>query len=375
MGLEHPVELLDLVVELDLRDMGILRSLRIVILPPAEGAVPLAIDDLLHPPAVPHEVVGDVVDPLRDDFLQDHLDDPVLLDLDGIEEPALVNLRGDVGDLAEVGRVQKDGVLLNLKAAGRVDVAGEREDDGVVVAEGAQRRRTGGAGRGDAVMNAVGGLVGHDDVRLHRLEEAVHLVVLFIHPEPRLVLHDVALRDPGRPDVRPAVARDSELVELIPVEVEVLLVQGGILEVHVVVAGEAEDTGVLLQGDDVLQDLVFLLHDPPRPDRVLLVGRPLPLRRLRDVGTFEELVYKILDPHVGLSHPPAQAVEVGLEFVIADGHPHVVEGNVDQVAGDDVGVGDRFEQQGLDLLEGAVDVGRIDQLHARYHSIYLERSP
>ena len=214
-------------------------------------------------------------------------------------------------------------------------------------------------------MNAVGGLVGHDDVRLDRLEEAVHLVVLFIHPDPRPVLHDVAFRDPGRPDVRPAVARDPELVELIPVEVEVLLVEGGVLEVHVVVAGEAEDAGVLLQGDDVFQDLVFLLHDPPRPDRVLLVGRPLPLRRLRDVGTFEELVDKILDPHVGLSHPTAQAVEIGLEFVVADGRPHVVEGNVDQVAGDDVGVGDRFEQQGLDLLEGAVDVGRVDQLHAR----------
>ena len=36
--------------------------------------------------------------------------------------------------------------------------------------------------------------------------------------------------------------------------------------------------------------------------------------------------------------------------------------------------GDRFEQQGLDLLEGAVDVSRVDQLHARPHSICLEKS-
>ena len=152
-------------------------------------------------------------------------------------------------------------------------MAGKRQDDGIAVAEGAKRRRAGGAGRGDAVMNAVGGLVGHDDVGLHRLEKAVHLVVLFIHPDSRPVLDDVALGDPGRPDVRPAVARDPQLVELVPVEVEVLLMERGVLEVHVVVAGKAEDAGVLLQGDDVLQDLVFLLHDPPRPDRVLLVGR------------------------------------------------------------------------------------------------------
>ena len=218
-------------------------------------------------------------------------------------------------------------------------------------------------------MNAVGRLVGHDDVRLHRLEEAVHLVVLFIHPEPRLVLHDIALRDSGRPDICPAVACDPELVELVPVEVEVLFVQGGVLEVHVVVARETEDTGVLLQRDDVLQDLVFLLHDPPRPDRVLLVGRPLPLRRLRDFGTFEKLVNKILNPHVGFSHPPPQAVEIGLKLVVTDGRAHVVEGNIDQVAGDDVGIGNCLKQQRLDPLEGAVDVGRVDQLHACYRPI------
>ncbi len=40
-------------------------------------------------------------------------------------------------------------------------------------------------------------------------------------------------------------------------------------------------------------------------------------------------VHEVLDAHIDLSHPPAHPMKIGLEFVVADGHPHVVEGNVD----------------------------------------------
>ncbi len=75
VGLEHPVELFDLVVELDFGDMGILYDLRVHVPPSLEGAEPLRIDDLLDPPVVAKEVIGDIVDPLVDQFLEDHLDE------------------------------------------------------------------------------------------------------------------------------------------------------------------------------------------------------------------------------------------------------------------------------------------------------------
>ncbi len=368
-GLEHPVELLELVVEFDLRDMGIFHHLGVEILPSPEGVIPLMIDNSLHPPAIAHAVSSDIGDPLLDEFLQAHPDDPVRLKLDDIEKPSLVHLCGDVRHLTEIGGVEKERVFRSLKAASGVDVAGKRQGDGIGITKRAKRRRTGRAGRGDAVMNAVGGLVGHDDVRLYCLEKGVHLVVFFIHTDSRPVLHDVALGDPGGPDVSTPVARDPQLIKLVPVEMEILFVQGGIFEVHVVVAGKAEDAGILFQGDDAFQDLVFLLHDPPRPDRVLLIGRPSPLDLIRGFRQIEEFIDKILDPHVGLSHPPPQPVEIGLEFVVTDGHPHVIEGDVDQIPGNDVDIGDRFAQKGLDLLKGAVDVGHIDQPHVRRHRL------
>ena len=226
------------------------------------------VDDLLHPATPPQVIVGDIVDPVFDELLEGHLDDLPFSHLDRIEESALENLRGDVRDLAKVGRIQKDLFSVGLEAPGGMDVAREHQQKRIVVAVGAKPRRAGGSGGGDAVMDAVRGLMGDDDVRLHRLEKAVHLVVLVIHPDPRPVSDDVAFGDAARPDVRSAVARDPQTVELIPVEVEVVLVQGGVAKIHVVVARQAENSRVRLQRDDVFKHLVLLLHDPPCADRL-----------------------------------------------------------------------------------------------------------
>ncbi len=145
--------------------------------------------------------------------------------------------------------------------------------------------------------------------------------------------------------------------------------QRGVFQVHVVVSRQAKDAGFLLQGDDVLQDLVLLLHDPPGADRVLLVGCPLALDFLRDVGDLEEFVDEILEDDTGLPHAAPQPMEIGLELMVTDRRIHVVERDVDQISGNDVDVSHRFIQQSLDPLKGAVDVRCIDQLHRPSHRL------
>ncbi|HPA84507.1 MAG TPA: hypothetical protein PLJ30_06850 [Deltaproteobacteria bacterium] len=206
-----------------------------------EGAAALPVDDLLDPCAVFRVVVGHVIDLLAAHLAKDDLAHLPVLDLDLVEKPALEDLAVDLGDLPEVGGVEVEGAPHGLHAPGVVGVARETEHHRVRVAIGAKRGRTHRPRVGCLVVDAPCRLVRHDDIRLHRAEEAIHLVVLLIRASSRLILHDIALRNACGPHVGPAVAADLEPVFDEPVQVQIVVVQRGELEVHVVVARKAVD--------------------------------------------------------------------------------------------------------------------------------------
>jgi hypothetical protein len=50
--------------------------------------------------------------------------------------------------------------------------------------------------------------------------------------------------------------------------------------------------------------------------------------------------------------------------VVVDGRVHVVEGDVDKIAGDDVKVGHCLRQEGLHPLKGAVNISDVNDSHS-----------
>jgi hypothetical protein len=64
-------------------------------------------------------------------------------------------------------------------------------------------------------------------------------------------------------------------------------------------------------------------------------------------------------------------VKEGLQFVVIDGCVHIVKGDVDEVAGNHIDIGNGLGQQGLHALEGAVDIGGIDDT---YHGSFTSRA-
>jgi len=204
--------------------------------------------------------------------------------------------------------------------------------------------------------------MGDDKIGLDGLEEIVHFVAAAFEGQVSLIADDVALRNARRPDIRPSVSGDLQVFHGVPVQMQVAFMQGGVLQVHVVIAGQGEYLRFGLDGENVLQNLVFLLQNPAGPDGVLLIpGAFLFNFRLR-IRLVEQIVHEVLDGHRFPVHADAQAVEIGLQFMVMDGGMHVVERNIDQIAGDDVNVGHRFGQQLFDAVKSAVNVGNVNNL-------------
>ena len=309
LRLEHPVELFDIFIELDLRDVGELLDLHVEILSGLQGIVPLPVNDLLDPSPFHPVIIGDIVDPVLHQFFEDNLLNFPSFNLQDIEAAPLRNPTGQKGNLAKVGRIQVNRPLADLESPVAVNMAGQAGQDGLIVAEIAHGGRTGGTELGYPVMNTVGWLVGDNDVGLRAHEKVEHLIYAVRDADAATVGHHVTLRNAGRPGIRPAVTGYLQTIPFVTVEVQVPVVQGSIFEIHVVVSRQAEGGGLLLDRHDVLQDLVFLLQHPAGTDRVLLVFCPLLFDISGNVRHFQQFIHKILDQHFLLAHANAQAVE------------------------------------------------------------------
>ena len=222
-------------------------------------------------------------------------------------------------------------------------------------------------------MYAVGRLVRDNDIRLDRPEESVHLIVGFVLSYTSLISHDISLRYAGCPDSRPAVSAQLQTINLDPVKVQVVIMQRGEFEVHIVISRDAQDLGFLPCVYDVFQYLVLLLHNPAGADSVLLEAGAGRLGFIVDIRAFEEHIYKILNQNILFSHVSPQSVKIRLEFVVADRGIHAVKRYIDQVAGNDVDICSCRVQQCLDLLEVTVNIRCINNSHScRIGPVFLK---
>ncbi len=84
-------------------------------------------------------------------------------------------------------------------------------------------------------------------------EEPGHLPASPVGP----VRHAITLGYAGGGHIRAPVSGDPQISRMMPVAVQVPAVKRRVLEVHVVVARQAEDEGIAFQRQDALQDLVL----------------------------------------------------------------------------------------------------------------------
>lgn len=361
--LELPVELPDLLEKLDLGDGGVFHHLGVIVPSSLKGIVPFLIDNVFRPSPLFAVVIGDVIDPLIAEFLEYNGINLPGLNLNLIEEASFRHFPCGRGDFPEVGRVEIEGILHQFDPPGIVDVSRQAHEDRIGIAVGTQGGGSERAAGGHPVVDAVCRLMGHDDMRFHRPEEVIHLILLLISSHAGLISHDIALRDSSRPHLRPAIATNPQIFYLIPVQMEILLVEAGVLKIHVIIPRQAKNPRILLHGYDIEQHLVLLLHHPAGPDGVLLVPRPFLLDLFRGVGAFQELVHEILDQHPFRSHSSPQSMEIVLEFMVTDGGLHAIERDVDQIAGNDIYIRHGLREQAFEFLEIAVDVGEIYEFH------------
>ena len=150
---------------------------------------------------------------------------------------------------------------------------------------------------------------------------------------------------------------------MVPVAVKVSAMERGVLQVHIVVAGQAKDLRGAFQEKDAFQDLVLLLEDPPGPDGCV----PVFLCPFQDIAgqflAFREVFDEIVQIRMVRTHAVVEARKVSLQLPVPGRHLFRVERPVDQVAGDDIGLGIGQGEKFLDLRKGAVDVGKVDDLH------------
>ena len=214
-------------------------------------------------------------------------------------------------------------------------------------------------------MDAVGRLVGHDNLGLNRPEELSHLVLSITNSDTGLVLHNIPLRDSRRPNICAAITTDTKILQLIPLQVQVVFMKGSKLQIHVIVPRQVKAAGVLLHGSHILENFVLLLHDPASANSVLLIAGPFILNFLIDIGIFQKAINKIFDENSFFLHLSPQTMKIGLQVIVTNGRFHVVEGDVNQVPGNDVNIGDRLGEEVLQLLEITVDISYINHLHYR----------
>ena len=144
---------------------------------------------------------------------------------------------------------------------------------------------------------------------------------------------------------------------------EVPAPQQRMVEIHVVIARQGEGCPRRSQREDVVQKPVVLLEDMSGPHG--LVAKPVPFlpHFAGQIGLLQEGCDEIFEGGGRLSPVPPQTVEICLEVMVTPRLLHGIERYIDQITRNDVNIGRGKTEQLPHPLEGAMNVGGINQFH------------